>query len=126
MPPAACRRVPPRSSRCRCEPSRPSAANTAWAAGRGAWRAAPARKRFWILRARPDRPRSCPAATSETAERGGFEPPKPGLAQFNGLANRRLRPLGHLSRLVGFQFAEEEGFEPPSPFGKAVFKTAAF
>jgi Phage integrase family len=31
------------------------------------------------------------------AERGGFEPPKP-VSQFNGLANRRYRPLSHLSR----------------------------
>jgi hypothetical protein len=30
-------------------------------------------------------------------ERGGFEPPKP-VSQFNGLANRRYRPLSHLSR----------------------------
>jgi hypothetical protein len=30
------------------------------------------------------------------AERGGFEPPKP-VSQFNGLANRRYRPLSHLS-----------------------------
>jgi integrase len=29
-------------------------------------------------------------------ERGGFEPPKP-VSQFNGLANRRYRPLSHLS-----------------------------
>ena len=31
-----------------------------------------------------------------SAERGGFEPPKP-VSQFNGLANRRYRPLSHLS-----------------------------
>ncbi len=32
------------------------------------------------------------------AEREGFEPSK-GCYSFNGLANRRLQPLGHLSRL---------------------------
>ncbi len=32
------------------------------------------------------------------AEREGFEPSK-GYYSFNGLANRRLQPLGHLSRL---------------------------
>src|SRR5688572_8647826 len=31
------------------------------------------------------------------AERGGFEPPV-SVTQYNDLANRRLRPLGHLSR----------------------------
>ena len=30
------------------------------------------------------------------AERGGFEPPVP-VAQYDGLANRCLRPLSHLS-----------------------------
>ncbi len=33
------------------------------------------------------------------AERGGFEPPKP-VSQFNGLANRRYRPLSHLSLIA--------------------------
>ena len=33
----------------------------------------------------------------QPTERGGFEPPKP-VSQFNGLANRRYRPLSHLSR----------------------------
>jgi hypothetical protein len=32
------------------------------------------------------------------AERKGFEPLK-GFDSFNGLANRRLQPLGHLSGL---------------------------
>jgi Phage integrase family len=36
-------------------------------------------------------------AAGTSAERGGFEPPKP-VSQFNGLANRRYRPLSHLSR----------------------------
>ena len=31
------------------------------------------------------------------AERGGFEPPVQVLVPYNGLANRRLKPLGHLS-----------------------------
>jgi hypothetical protein len=34
--------------------------------------------------------------TDAGTERGGFEPPKP-VSQFNGLANRRYRPLSHLS-----------------------------
>ncbi len=34
--------------------------------------------------------------TDSGTERGGFEPPKP-VSQFNGLANRRYRPLSHLS-----------------------------
>ena len=33
------------------------------------------------------------------AERGGFEPPIQ-FNPYNGLANRRLQPLGHLSRRV--------------------------
>jgi len=40
---------------------------------------------------------SSPLETAKQAERGGFEPPKP-VSQFNGLANRRYRPLSHLSR----------------------------
>jgi integrase len=36
------------------------------------------------------------AFAARTTERGGFEPPKP-VSQFNGLANRRYRPLSHLS-----------------------------
>ncbi len=35
-------------------------------------------------------------AKSKMAERGGFEPPVP-VAQYDGLANRCLRPLSHLS-----------------------------
>jgi hypothetical protein len=41
----------------------------------------------------------------DMAEREGFEPSK-GCYSFNGLANRRLQPLGHLSvyaRLSGNQ-----------------------
>ena len=34
------------------------------------------------------------------AERGGFEPPRP-VSQSNGLANRRYRPLSHLSNSRG-------------------------
>ena len=34
--------------------------------------------------------------SSQGAERGGFEPPRP-VSQSNGLANRRYRPLSHLS-----------------------------
>src|SRR5271157_3972309 len=33
------------------------------------------------------------------AERGGFEPPRP-VSQSNGLANRRYRPLSHLSLIA--------------------------
>ena len=36
------------------------------------------------------------ATDGDPAERGGFEPPIP-LSQYNGLANRRFRPLSHLS-----------------------------
>ena len=39
---------------------------------------------------------SCRVLTALGAERGGFEPPRP-VAQSNGLANRRYRPLSHLS-----------------------------
>src|SRR5271157_3989020 len=47
------------------------------------------------------------------AERGGFEPPRP-VAQSNGLANRRYRPLSHLSLIAarrpdrGAKFASRE------------------
>ena len=34
------------------------------------------------------------------AERGGFEPPVR-FYPYNGLANRRLQPLGHLSAAIG-------------------------
>ncbi len=37
------------------------------------------------------------ASGGEGAERGGFEPPRP-LSEPNGLANRRFRPLSHLSQ----------------------------
>ena len=40
------------------------------------------------------------AAESKLAERGGFEPPE-GFNPFNGLANRCLKPLGHLSKSRG-------------------------
>ena len=43
--------------------------------------------------------RACGSGTlclGSEAERGGFEPPRP-VAQSNGLANRRYRPLSHLS-----------------------------
>ena len=39
------------------------------------------------------------ATDGAKAERGGFEPPRP-VSQSNGLANRRFRPLSHLSRWV--------------------------
>src|SRR5271166_5080239 len=47
------------------------------------------------------------------AERGGFEPPRP-VSQSNGLANRRYRPLSHLSLIAarrpdrGAKFASRE------------------
>jgi hypothetical protein len=53
------------------------------------------------------------------AERGGFEPPKP-VSQFNGLANRRYRPLSHLSVIAavwpdrGKQFHYRKLPEPTS------------
>ena len=40
------------------------------------------------------------------------------------LAGEPLRPLGHLS-VSNISLAEGVGFEPTSPFGEAVFKTAA-
>jgi len=40
--------------------------------------------------------RSLSASGVVGAERGGFEPPIP-FSQYNGLANRRFRPLSHLS-----------------------------
>ena len=64
---------------------------------------------------------------NDVAEKEGFEP----SVQFNphaGLANRYLRPLGHLSMIAlpqaslltlfslfgcHYELAEEEGFEPP-------------
>ena len=58
-----------------------------------------------------------------------------GLSPYNGLANRRLRPLGHLSKIQlsdehsedsEEHSEEEEGFEPPSTFALTVFKTVAF
>jgi hypothetical protein len=48
------------------------------------------------------------------AEREGFEPSIQ-VTPYTGLANQRLRPLGHLSRILLMMFvllAEEEGFEP--------------
>ncbi len=81
------------------------------------------------------------------AEREGFEPSKE-LSSFTRLAGERLQPTRpSLRRLINsilshfpmiwdennhpFKsgtgiLAEGEGFEPPSPFGEAVFKTAAF
>ncbi len=35
------------------------------------------------------------------AETRGFEPPVP-VSQYNGLANRRLQPLGHVSGRTGY------------------------
>ena len=35
------------------------------------------------------------------AERRGFEPPER-VKPFNGLANRRLQPLGHLSAKIAY------------------------
>jgi hypothetical protein len=40
-------------------------------------------------------------------ERGGFEPPM-GCDTHNGLANRRFRPLSHLSRCEGCQTAPRQ------------------
>ena len=48
------------------------------------------------------------------AEREGFEPSNQ-VTPITGLANQRLRPLGHLSRnlpMMSVTLAEEEGFEP--------------
>src|SRR6266568_4457628 len=45
------------------------------------------------------------------AEREGFEPSNQ-VTPVTGLANQRLRPLGHLSLKLFFHLAEEEGFEP--------------
>ena len=57
----------------------------------------------------------------DRAERGGFEPPKP-VSQFNGLANRRYRPLSHLSRTEGRRLGrfphhqrQSELTRPPAP-----------
>ncbi len=44
------------------------------------------------------RPLSVPDGSG--AERGGFEPPN-AVSHVNGLANRRFRPLSHLSEVVG-------------------------
>ncbi len=40
---------------------------------------------------------------SKLAERGGFEPPNPGIPQIGGLANRCFQPLSHLSKLFTAQ-----------------------
>ena len=45
-------------------------------------------------------------------EREGFEPSVQALVPYNGLANRRFRPLSHLSRYCIQLSEEEEGFEP--------------
>ena len=56
--------------------------------------------------------RKCLAFSVKT-ERGGFEPPRP-VSQSNGLANRRYRPLSHLSLIAarrpdrGAKFAARE------------------
>jgi hypothetical protein len=51
----------------------------------------------------PDKSKWKIAKHRKQAERGGFEPPRP-VAQSNGLANRRYRPLSHLSgNLAGWQ-----------------------
>jgi len=53
------------------------------------------------------------ASDGSRAERGGFEPPRP-VSQSNGLANRRYRPLSHLSLIAtrrpdrGAKFASRE------------------
>ena len=53
------------------------------------------------------------------SERGGFEPPDPGLA---GQLLSREPDSASLAPLLGF--SEREGFEPPETFASAVFKTA--
>ncbi len=54
--------------------------------------------------------RSLSAAGGSQAERGGFEPPI-GFDTYNGLANRRFRPLSHLSVMV--QEADRAGRDRP-------------
>src|SRR5271166_4513633 len=62
--------------------------------------------------------RKCLAFSVKT-ERGGFEPPRP-VSQSNGLANRRYRPLSHLSVIAAFlpdrgkQIHNRKLPEPPS------------
>src|SRR5262245_53283840 len=43
------------------------------------------------------------------AERGGFEPPVR-FYSYNGLANRRFRPLSHLSRAGAAELSASPGF----------------
>ena len=81
------------------------------------------------------------AAIISLAEREGFEPSE-GFKPFNGLANRPVKPLRHLSVHCvtressdcsashdgvnqNADVAEGEGFEPSSPCGLPVFKTGA-
>ncbi len=54
---------------------------------------------------------SCPDALS--TEEGGFEPPEP-LSRLNGLANRRLKPLGH-SSMFSVRKTPSAGFKPATP-----------
>lgn len=46
------------------------------------------------------------------AERGGFEPPVP-LAEYNDLANRRLQPLSHRSKVEEKVYAKPVGGTQP-------------
>ena len=53
------------------------------------------------------------ATDGSGAERGGFEPPI-GFDTYNGLANRRFRPLSHLSRCKGCQISLRQPRLPAS------------
>ena len=54
-------------------------------------------------------------------ERGGFEPPDPGLP---GQLLSREPDSASLAPLHLFLLSEREGFEPPETCASAVFKTA--
>lgn len=57
------------------------------------------------------------------SERGGFEPPDPGLP---GQLLSREPDSASLASLQGKFNTEREGFEPPETCASTVFKTASF
>ncbi len=61
-------------------------------------------------------------AHRKTNGEGGIRTPDTGLNQYNGLANRRLQPLGHLSRVyICMSAARIVRLEPDNQTGGAVF-----
>ena len=63
-----------------------------------------------------------PTAKTKSGGEGGIRTPDRGVSPYNGLANRRLQPLGHLSGKADSHYCNSEGAEghtwslTPAPF----------